>query len=110
MDEGQFALTNAPSLVWPVCVLEHSMCIPAYFCAQSCVPTQLVMATGSNKKVPATTKSRCHFACVQGVLENHPLFLSVFACAAGVSACAWAVLPQMNRLIHFSDFPGERTA
>ena len=66
--------------------------------------------TGSNKKVPTTTKSRCHFACVQGVLENHPLFLSVFACAAGVSACAWAVLPQMNRLIHFSDFPGERTA
>ena len=26
-----------------------------------------------------------------GMTENHPLFLSIFACIAGVGACAWQV-------------------
>jgi cation-transporting ATPase 13A1 len=31
-----------------------------------------------------------------GVLENHPLFLSIFACIGGVAFCAWEVVPTLS--------------
>ena len=42
-----------------------------------------------------------------GMTENHPLFLSIFACIAGVGACAWQVSPQLNTLIHLKAFPDD---
>jgi len=42
-----------------------------------------------------------------GMTENHPLFLSIFACIAGVGACAWQVSPQLNELIHLKAFPDD---
>ena len=44
---------------------------------------------------------------MKGVLENHPLFLSVFICIAGIAACAWEVRPEFNALIHLSPFPND---
>ena len=44
---------------------------------------------------------------MMGLLENHPLFLSVFLCIAGVAACAWGMSPQLNGLIHLEPFPDD---
>eukprot|EP00667_Euglena_gracilis_P000330 EG_transcript_331 len=44
---------------------------------------------------------------MKGILENHPLFLSLFICVAGVAACAWAVVPEFNALIHLDEFPDD---
>ena len=43
----------------------------------------------------------------QGISENHPLFLSVFACVAGCVCCAWGVFPELNALIHLEPFPDD---
>eukprot|EP00668_Euglena_longa_P046059 GGOE01061743.1.p1 GENE.GGOE01061743.1~~GGOE01061743.1.p1 ORF type:complete len:525 (+),score=172.97 GGOE01061743.1:212-1576(+) len=45
---------------------------------------------------------------MKGILENHPLFLSLFICVAGVAACAWAVVPEFNALIHLDEFPDDQ--
>jgi len=42
---------------------------------------------------------------MKGILENHPLFLSVFMCVAGVAGCAWGIRPEINDLIHLEAFP-----
>jgi len=44
---------------------------------------------------------------MKGILENHPLFLSVFLCVAGVAGCAWGISPQINELIHLAPFPDD---
>jgi cation-transporting ATPase 13A1 len=44
---------------------------------------------------------------MKGVLENHPLFLSVFLCVAGVAGCAWGIRPELNELIHLEAFPDD---
>jgi len=44
---------------------------------------------------------------MKGLLENHPLFLSVFLCVAGVAACAWGMSPELNNLIHLAPFPDD---
>jgi len=44
---------------------------------------------------------------MKGILENHPLFLSVFLCVAGVAGCAWGVRPEINDLIHLEAFPDD---
>jgi len=44
---------------------------------------------------------------MKGLLENHPLFLSVFACVAGCVCCAWGVFPELNALIHLEPFPDD---
>eukprot|EP00616_Rhizochromulina_sp_CCMP1243_P017602 CAMPEP_0119000990 /NCGR_PEP_ID=MMETSP1173-20130426/64353_1 /TAXON_ID=1034831 /ORGANISM="Rhizochromulina marina cf, Strain CCMP1243" /LENGTH=1550 /DNA_ID=CAMNT_0006952493 /DNA_START=19 /DNA_END=4671 /DNA_ORIENTATION=+ len=44
---------------------------------------------------------------MKGILENHPLFLSVFLCVAGVAGCAWGISPQVNELIHLAPFPDD---
>jgi len=44
---------------------------------------------------------------MKGILENHPLFLSVFLCVAGVAGCAWGVRPELNSLIHLEAFPDD---
>ena len=41
------------------------------------------------------------------MLENHPLFLSVFACIAGVVVAAWELIPQLNELIQLDRFPDD---
>jgi cation-transporting ATPase 13A1 len=43
----------------------------------------------------------------KGMLANHPLFLSLFICIAGVAGCAWAVVPQFNAIIHLHPFPSD---
>ena len=43
----------------------------------------------------------------QGISENHPLFLSLFACVAGCVCCAWGVFPELNTLIHLEPFPDD---
>uniref|UniRef100_A0A7S1J4X1 P-type ATPase A domain-containing protein n=1 Tax=Eutreptiella gymnastica TaxID=73025 RepID=A0A7S1J4X1_9EUGL len=45
---------------------------------------------------------------MKGVLENHPLFLSLFVCVAGVAACAWGISPMFNELIHLEAFPNDQ--
>ena len=40
-------------------------------------------------------------------MENHPLFLSVFATVAGCAACAWGAFPELNALIHLEPFPDD---
>ena len=42
-----------------------------------------------------------------GMTENHPLFLSIFACIGGVGACAWQLSPQLNTMIHLHPFPDD---
>jgi len=44
---------------------------------------------------------------MKGITENHPLFLSVFACVAGCAACAWGAFPELNALIHLEAFPND---
>lgn len=44
---------------------------------------------------------------MKGLLENHPLFLSVFMCIAGVAGCAWGIRPELNELIHLEAFPDD---
>jgi cation-transporting ATPase 13A1 len=44
---------------------------------------------------------------MKGILENHPLFLSLFLCVAGVAGCAWGIVPQFNSLIHLDEFPSD---
>jgi len=44
---------------------------------------------------------------MKGISENHPLFLSVFACVAGCVCCAWGVFPELNELIHLEPFPDD---
>ena len=44
---------------------------------------------------------------MKGLSENHPLFLSVFACVAGCICCAWGTFPEINALIHLEAFPDD---
>jgi len=44
---------------------------------------------------------------MKGLLENHPLFLSIFACAGGVAAAAWGISPEVNAMIHLVPFPND---
>lgn len=44
---------------------------------------------------------------MKGMLENHPLFLSVFACVGGVALAAWEVVPQVNELLQLAPFPDD---
>lgn len=44
---------------------------------------------------------------MKGISENHPLFLSVFACVAGCVCCAWGTFPELNALIHLEPFPDD---
>ena len=41
------------------------------------------------------------------MLENHPLFLSVFACIACVVVASWELAPQLNELIQLAPFPDD---
>ena len=41
------------------------------------------------------------------MLENHPLFLSVFLCIAGVIIAAWEMIPQLNDMIQLAPFPDD---
>ena len=44
---------------------------------------------------------------MKGMLENHPLFLSVFACIGGVVVAAWEFVPQLNEVIQLAPFPDD---
>lgn len=44
---------------------------------------------------------------MKGMLENHPLFLSVFLCIGGVIVAAWELIPQANELIQLAPFPDD---
>jgi manganese-transporting P-type ATPase len=44
---------------------------------------------------------------MKGMLENHPLFLSVFACIGGVIVAAWEMVPQLNEMIQLAPFPND---
>jgi magnesium-transporting ATPase (P-type) len=44
---------------------------------------------------------------MKGMLENHPLFLSVFACIGGVVVAAWEFVPQLNEIIQLAPFPDD---
>jgi cation-transporting ATPase 13A1 len=44
---------------------------------------------------------------MKGMLENHPLFLSVFLCIGGVVVAAWEMIPQANELIQLAPFPDD---
>lgn len=44
---------------------------------------------------------------MKGIMENHPLFLSVAATVAGCAGCAWGVSPEFNALIHLEPFPDD---
>lgn len=45
---------------------------------------------------------------MKGIMENHPLFLSVFACVGGVIVAAWELVPQLNELIQLAPFPDDQ--
>ncbi len=42
---------------------------------------------------------------MKGMMENHALFLSVFACVGGCAVTAWELIPQLNSLIQLAPFP-----
>jgi cation-transporting ATPase 13A1 len=44
---------------------------------------------------------------MKGMLENHALFLSVFACIGGVVVSSWEMVPQMNDMLQFTPFPDD---
>ena len=44
---------------------------------------------------------------MKGMLENHPLFLSVFLCIAGVVVASWEMVPQLNEAIQLAPFPND---
>jgi len=44
---------------------------------------------------------------MKGVMENHALFLSLFATVGGVAFCSWGVSPELNSLIHLEPFPND---
>lgn len=44
---------------------------------------------------------------MKGMLENHPLFLSVFVCVGGVVVASWEMAPQLNDLIQLAPFPND---
>ena len=44
---------------------------------------------------------------MKGMMENHPLFLSVFACVGGVIVAAWEMVPQLNDMIQLAPFPDD---
>ena len=41
------------------------------------------------------------------MLENHPLFLSVFVCVGGVIVASWEMAPQLNDMIQLAPFPDD---
>ena len=41
------------------------------------------------------------------MLENHPLFLSVYICVAGVVVASWEMVPQLNEAIQLAPFPDD---
>ena len=49
----------------------------------------------------------CSNDLYSGMLENHPLFLSVFICVAGVVVAAWEIVPQLNEAIQLAPFPDD---
>lgn len=44
---------------------------------------------------------------MKGLLENQPLFLSLFLCIALVAVCAWGAFPQLNELLNLQDVPDD---
>mmetsp|Transcript_44325 Transcript_44325/g.73934 ORF Transcript_44325/g.73934 Transcript_44325/m.73934 type:complete len:1591 (+) Transcript_44325:133-4905(+) len=44
---------------------------------------------------------------MNGLMENHSLFLSIFLCVTLVATCAWGYFPQLNTLIHLEPFPDD---
>merc|ERR1711865_860341 len=42
---------------------------------------------------------------MKGVLENQPLFLSLFGCIALVVVCAWGMIPYLNNLLNLEEIP-----
>jgi cation-transporting ATPase 13A1 len=42
-----------------------------------------------------------------GIIDNHPLFLSVYICIAGVVVASWEMVPQLNELIQLAPFPDD---
>jgi cation-transporting ATPase 13A1 len=44
---------------------------------------------------------------MKGMLENHALFLSVFACIGGVVVASWELVPKLNELIQLAPFPND---
>lgn len=44
---------------------------------------------------------------MNGMLENHPLCLSVFLCVVGVVVAAWEIIPQANELVQLAPFPDD---
>lgn len=44
---------------------------------------------------------------MRGLMENRPLFLSVFALIIGMGVCAWELVPEANLMVHLTPFPGD---
>jgi cation-transporting ATPase 13A1 len=44
---------------------------------------------------------------MKGMMENHALFLSVFACIGGVVVASWEMIPQLNDMIQLAPFPDD---
>eukprot|EP00929_Paragymnodinium_shiwhaense_P063107 TRINITY_DN31547_c1_g1_i1.p1 TRINITY_DN31547_c1_g1~~TRINITY_DN31547_c1_g1_i1.p1 ORF type:complete len:1007 (+),score=309.22 TRINITY_DN31547_c1_g1_i1:2185-5205(+) len=44
---------------------------------------------------------------MKGLMENRPLFLSVFITIGALGATAWEAVPQANAMVHLTPFPGD---
>lgn len=44
---------------------------------------------------------------MKGMMENHALFLSVFACIGGVVVASWEMVPKLNEIIQLAPFPDD---
>merc|ERR1719456_1088416 len=44
---------------------------------------------------------------MRGLMENRPLFLSVFILIGAVAAAAWELSPEVNQMVHLSKFPSD---
>ena len=44
---------------------------------------------------------------MKGMMENHALFLSVFACIGAVIVASWELVPKLNEIIQLAPFPDD---
>merc|ERR1719436_462025 len=44
---------------------------------------------------------------MKGLLENQPLFLSIFVCVIMVAICAWGAIPYLNHILNLEVVPAE---
>ena len=91
-----FSLCNCSSLNC-VCVFYHKIFLHNLHLCSFIFFTYIILIVFYNLGRP----------WMKGMLENHPLFLSVFVCVGGVIVASWEMAPQLNDMIQLAPFPDD---